>query len=100
MKIVMIGPVYPYTSGLSYYVSLLYRQLCKNHDVTLLSYSFQYPQFLYKRKQKDYEDPNNFSSTSIEVCPSLLPSAMFCFVLLAACTIWSTVLSPYFGRNR
>ena len=56
MKIVMIGPVYPYTSGLSYYVSLLYRQLCKNHDVTLLSYSFQYPQFLYKRKQKDYED--------------------------------------------
>ncbi|MBR6469194.1 MAG: glycosyltransferase family 4 protein [Lachnospiraceae bacterium] len=56
MKIVMIGPVYPYTSGLSYYVSLLYRQLCKDHEVTLLSYSFQYPQFLYKRPQKDFED--------------------------------------------
>ena len=56
MKIVMIGPVYPYTSGLSYYVSLLYRQLCKHHDVTLLSYSFQYPQFMYKRPQKDYEE--------------------------------------------
>ncbi|MCR5672459.1 MAG: glycosyltransferase family 4 protein [Lachnospiraceae bacterium] len=56
MKIVMIGPVYPYTSGLSYYVSLLYRQLSKDHDVTLLSYSFQYPQFLYKRPQKDYKE--------------------------------------------
>ncbi len=56
MKIVMIGPVYPFTSGLSYYVALLYKQLCKNHDVTLLSYTFQYPDFLYKRPQRDYED--------------------------------------------
>ena len=46
------------------------------------------------------EMPNSFISTSIEVCPSLLPSAMFCFVLLAACIIWSTVRSPYFGRYR
>ena len=56
MKIVMIGPVYPYTSGLSYYVSLLYMQLKKHHDVVLLSYSFQYPQILYKKPQRDYED--------------------------------------------
>ena len=56
MKIVMIGPVYPYTSGLSYYVSLLYMQLKKHHDVVLLSYTFQYPQILYKKPQKDYED--------------------------------------------
>lgn len=56
MKIVMVGPVYPYKTGLSYYVSLLYKQLVKNHDVTLLSYTMQYPKFLYKKPQKDYED--------------------------------------------
>lgn len=55
-KIMMIGPVYPFTTGLSYYVGLLYRQLCKKHDVTLYSYSMQYPKFMYKKKQRDYED--------------------------------------------
>lgn len=52
----MIGPVYPYKTGLSYYVGLLYRQLAKNHDVTLYSYSMQYPKFMYKKPQKDYDD--------------------------------------------
>lgn len=56
MKITMIGPVYPYKTGLSYYVGLLYRQLTKNHTVKLYSYSMQYPKFMYKKPQKDYED--------------------------------------------
>lgn len=56
MKITMIGPVYPYKTGLSYYVGLLYRQLSKSHDVTLYSYTMQYPKFMYKKPQKDYED--------------------------------------------
>lgn len=56
MKITMIGPVYPYKTGLSYYVGLLYRQLVKNHEVKLYSYSMQYPKIMYKKPQKDYED--------------------------------------------
>lgn len=56
MKIVMVGPVYPYKTGLSYYVALLYKQLKKNHDVTLLSYTMQYPKILFKKPQKDYKD--------------------------------------------
>ena len=56
MKITMIGPVYPYKTGLSYYVGLLYRQLIKNHEVKLYSYSMQYPKIMYKKPQKDYED--------------------------------------------
>jgi len=56
LKITMIGPVYPFKTGLSYYVGLLYRQLVKNHEVTLYSYTMQYPKFMYKKPQKDYED--------------------------------------------
>ena len=56
MKITMIGPVYPFKTGLSYYVGLLYRQLTKNHDVKLYSYSMQYPKIMYKKPQKDFED--------------------------------------------
>lgn len=55
-KIVLVGPVYPYKTGLSYYVSMLYKQLSKNNDVSIISYKMQYPKFLYKKPQKDYED--------------------------------------------
>lgn len=55
-KIVLVGPVYPYKTGLSYYVSMLYKQLKKNNEVTIVSYKMQYPRFLYKKPQKDYED--------------------------------------------
>lgn len=55
-KIVLIGPVYPYKTGLSYYVGLLYNKLKEKSDVTLYSYSMQYPKVLYKKPQKDYED--------------------------------------------
>lgn len=56
MKIVMVGPVYPYKTGLSYYVGLMYRKLKENHDVVLYSYSMQYPKLLYKKPQKDLTD--------------------------------------------
>ena len=56
MKIIMIGPVYPFKTGLSYYTGLMYRGLMKKHDVQLLSYTMQYPKLLFKKEQKDYED--------------------------------------------
>lgn len=55
-KIVLIGPVYPYSSGISHYTSLLCSNLSKTYDVTMVSFSFQYPQFLYRKKQKDYSN--------------------------------------------
>ncbi len=55
-KIVLIGPVYPYASGISHYTSLLCKNLSKTYDVTMVSFSFQYPQFLYRKKQKDFSN--------------------------------------------
>jgi len=55
MKIVMIGPVYPYKGGISHYTSLMYKALSsRNHDVKMISYRLQYPKLLYKKEQKDY----------------------------------------------
>lgn len=57
MKIVMIGPVYPYRGGIAHYTSLMVRELSKNHDVITVSYKLQYPKILYPRStQKDYEN--------------------------------------------
>lgn len=54
MKIVLIGPVYPFKGGISHYTSLLCRELQKRHDVEMVSYRLQYPKLLFKKEQKDY----------------------------------------------
>lgn len=53
-KIVIIGPVYPFKGGISHYTGLLYRALEKEHHVTMMSFSMQYPKILFKREQRDY----------------------------------------------
>lgn len=55
-KIVMIGPVYPYKGGISHYTGMMYRALAEKYDVTMISFKMQYPKFLYKKEQKDYEN--------------------------------------------
>ena len=56
MKMVLIGPVYPYKGGIAHYTSLLYKALAKENDVTLISYKMQYPKILFKKEQKDYSN--------------------------------------------
>lgn len=56
MKIVLIGPVYPYKGGIAHYTSLLYRALSEKHDVTMISYKMQYPKLLFKKEQRDYSN--------------------------------------------
>ena len=56
MKIVLIGPVYPYKGGIAHYTSLLCQALRKKHDVTMVSYKMQYPKILFKMEQRDYSN--------------------------------------------
>lgn len=53
-KIVLIGPVYPFKGGISHYTGLLCRALRKRYDVTMISYSMQYPKILFRKGQRDY----------------------------------------------
>jgi glycosyltransferase involved in cell wall biosynthesis len=55
MKIIVLGPLYPYKGGIAHYTSLLVRALRERHDVVPVSYKLQYPAFLYPGgNQKDY----------------------------------------------
>ena len=56
MKIVMLGPVYPYKSGIAQYTGAMCTALAKEHEVKAYSFSFQYPKLLYKHTQKDEEN--------------------------------------------
>lgn len=56
MKIVIIGPVYPYRGGIAQYTGLMSQNLMKNHEVVNVSFSLQYPRILYHNEQKDFSN--------------------------------------------
>ena len=48
MKIVLIGPVYPYRGGIAHYTTQLAKSLLEaGHDVKVISFKRQYPGWLY-----------------------------------------------------
>jgi glycosyltransferase involved in cell wall biosynthesis len=47
MKITLIGPTYPFRGGIAHYTTLLAQHLRLRHQVRLISYLKQYPQWLY-----------------------------------------------------
>lgn len=53
MKIVMLGPIYPYKSGIAQYTGAMCAALRKEHEVKAVSFSFQYPKALFRHTQKD-----------------------------------------------
>ena len=48
IRLVLIGPVYPYRGGIAHYTTMLYRALReRGHEVLLVSFKRQYPQWLF-----------------------------------------------------
>jgi glycosyltransferase involved in cell wall biosynthesis len=47
MKIVVIGPTYPFRGGIAHYTTLLVQHLRQRHQVRFISYIKQYPKWLY-----------------------------------------------------
>ena len=57
MKITIISTAYPLRGGIAHFVGLLYNELKKRHDVNILTFKRQYPEFLFPGKtQMDKED--------------------------------------------
>jgi glycosyltransferase involved in cell wall biosynthesis len=50
MKLTLIGPTYPFRGGIAQYTTFLYRALAQKHDVNLISFLWQYPQWLFPGK--------------------------------------------------
>ncbi|MBQ4482905.1 MAG: glycosyltransferase [Lachnospiraceae bacterium] len=64
-KVVLIGPVYPFKGGISHYTGLLCRVLSERYDVSMISYSMQYPKILFRKEQRDY-DNDSFKTEETE----------------------------------
>lgn len=67
MRIAMIGPVYPYKGGIAQYTGAMSKNLQKDHEVKVFSFSMLYPKALYKHEQKDY-DNKTFEFNPAEYC--------------------------------
>ncbi|WP_195932405.1 glycosyltransferase [Turicibacter sanguinis] len=56
-KIVVIGPTYPFKGGIAHYTTLMARALENKYETEIISYSLQYPKFLYPgNEQKDFKN--------------------------------------------
>ncbi len=54
MKVALIGPVFPYRGGIAHYTTSLAIAFAKYHEITVISFSRQYPRWLYPgRSDKD-----------------------------------------------
>jgi len=57
VRVVLVGPVYPYRGGIAHYTTMLYRALReRGHDVLMVSFKRQYPRWLYPGKSD--KDPS------------------------------------------
>lgn len=57
MKIVIVGPVYPYRGGIAHFTSSLTEELINaGHEIKVVSFKRQYPKFLYPGKSD--QDPS------------------------------------------
>jgi hypothetical protein len=47
LKIVLVGPVYPFRGGIAHYTARLAQELASQHQVSVLSFQRQFPRWLY-----------------------------------------------------
>ena len=105
MKIVLIGPVYPFKGGISHYTGLLCRALSKRHEVCMISYSMQYPKLLFHKEQRDFSN----DSFKVEDTDFILNTASIKSIIKTAARIneeapdltilqwWHPYFSPCYG---
>ncbi len=70
MKIVVIGPTYPFRGGIAHYTTLLVEHLRSRHQVRFISYLKQYPKWLYPGNTS--MDPSPDSSALQVECDRIL----------------------------
>ena len=62
MKVSLIGPVYPYRGGISHFTSMMCKSLIDHqHSVLLISFTRQYPAWLYPGKTDRDPSPDAFN---------------------------------------
>src|SRR5438105_104056 len=66
MKIALIGPAFPYRGGIAHHQNMLYLHLReRGHEVDLITFSRQYPKFLYPGQFQEESEGGAFAGKII-----------------------------------
>ncbi|MNS25931.1 Spore coat protein SA [compost metagenome] len=60
LKIVLVGPAYPYRGGIAQSQAILFQHLSKDNDVSIVNFKRQYPGFLFPGKSQFEEGEDVF----------------------------------------
>ncbi|CUS80113.1 Glycosyltransferase involved in cell wall bisynthesis [Candidatus Kryptonium thompsonii] len=78
MKIIIVGPVYPYRGGIAHYIKLLYKSLIRNnHDVKIFNFKRLYPNFLFPGKTQFEKSDEVEKIESKRIIDSVNPISWF-----------------------
>ena len=66
MRIGLVGPTHPYRGGIAHHTTLLCQELKKGHEVKFISYSRQYPAFLYPGTSDKDPSENPITVSGVE----------------------------------
>jgi len=73
LNIVLVGTAYPWRGGIAHYLALLARHLSKRHTVTTVTFSRQYPAFLFPGKTQEEQGSADASVPAAQLIDSMNP---------------------------
>jgi glycosyltransferase involved in cell wall biosynthesis len=73
VKIVILGTAYPLRGGIAHYVTLLYENLKKKHDTSVVTFSLQYPKILFPGKTQEEKGGESMKIESRQLMNSINP---------------------------
>jgi glycosyltransferase involved in cell wall biosynthesis len=78
VKFVLVGTAYPHRGGIAHYVALLSQALeSAGHEVKVVSFSRQYPSFLFPGKTQDESGPETIRVDSERLIDTVNPISWF-----------------------
>jgi len=75
MRFVLVGPAYPFRGGIAQYTSSLFRALAERHEVSLITFSRQYPSSFFPGRTQRDESKSPFRVPHEPLFDSLSPSS-------------------------
>lgn len=106
MKIILFGPAYPLRGGMAHFIAMLHTHLTKRgHDVSIVSFTRQYPKFLFPGKTQEESGDAGIQVPSTALIDSINPLNWIAHGLklrkenadLVISTFWIPFLAPSSG---
>ena len=73
MKITILSTTYPFRGGIAHFNGLLYRELVRENDVDVITFSRQYPSLLFPGKSQLEQDDSLEEIPSLQIVDSINP---------------------------